>query len=209
VKLMEKIFGLGLSKTGTTTLGACFAQLGFRHLLWRADLVEAWCNGDLDPIYDKIERYDTFEDLPFPFIYKELADRYPDARFILTVRSTPEKWLESFTKHAMRIDRDSKLRKRIYGVGYPQNSPERYQAFYERHNREVLAHLGDRVKQLCWESGDGWSELCGFIGATPPQGPLPWENSATRPDPFLYLRHQFAALVERASINSPIRVRAR
>ncbi len=197
---MTKIFGVGLNKTGTTTLGSCFSSLGFRHLSVRRDLVWAWRDGDLEKIFTAIDGHDSFEDWPYPLIYRELAGRYPDAKFILTVRSSPEIWLESITSHAMRIKANGEVRKLIYGAAYPQNAPERYLAFYKRHNSDVPAFLGDRVRQLCWETGDGWSELCSFIGVPQPDAPLAWENRAVRSPFKRQLQHRIAALRERAAI---------
>jgi len=195
-----KIFGVGLNKTGTTTLGSCLRALGFDHLSVRRDLVKAWRAGDLETIFAEIDRHASFEDWPFPLIYRELAERYPDAKFILTVRSTPEKWLESMKSHALRIEATGDLRRAIYGAAYPQNAPERYLAFYRKHNSEVLAFLGDRVRQLCWETGDGWPELCSILGVPAPDVPLPWENPAARPPLARLLRNRYFALRERVAM---------
>jgi hypothetical protein len=199
---MAKIFGLGLSKTGTKSLGACLSLLGFNHLSWREDLAQNWYDDELGPVFAEVERHDSFDDMPFSLLFREFAELYPDAKFILTVRSTPEKWLRSFSRHALRVKRNSNFRKKAYGVGYPQNDPEGYMAYYERHNREVLSHLGDRVRLLCWETGDGWKELCDFIDVAEPDLPFPWENSATDPRPLRYLRHRVAALAERTAMAS-------
>jgi hypothetical protein len=197
---MVKIIGVGLNKTGTTTLGACFKILGFRHLSMRRDLVMAWRDGRLDKIFAETDRYDSFEDWPYPLIYRELAERYTDAKFILTVRASPEIWLESISSHALRIAATGEVRKLIYGAAFPQNAPEQYLAVYDRHNREVLDFLGDRVRKLCWETGDGWSELCSFIDVPQPDMPMPWQNRAARPSFGRQLRNRAAALRERVAI---------
>jgi hypothetical protein len=199
---MAKIFGLGLSKTGTKSLGACLASLGFNHLSWTEELAQDWYDGRIERVFDAVERHDSFDDMPFSVMFREFAELYPDAKFVLTVRSTPEKWLRSFSKHALRVKRNSNFRRKAYGVGYPQNDPEGYIAYYERHNREVQSLLGDRVKVLCWEAGDGWKELCEFLGVAEPDLPFPWENSATDVRPIRYLRHRLAALAERSAMAS-------
>jgi hypothetical protein len=49
---------------------------------------------------------------------------------------------------------------------------------YQRHNREVLDHFGGRsdflVMQL--EKGDGWPQLCSFLGKPIPEGEFPHLN---------------------------------
>jgi len=41
-----KIFGIGLNKTGTKTLGRCFEALGRNSLSFRADLLSQFRVGD-------------------------------------------------------------------------------------------------------------------------------------------------------------------
>jgi hypothetical protein len=33
--------------------------------------------------------------------------------------------------------------------------------------------------ELCWEEGDGWPQLCGFLGHAVPEAPFPRMNTAT------------------------------
>ena len=90
-----KVFGIGLSKTGTTSLYAALDRLGFRsgtyrHL--RALGLDAWFRGDFsgDPLGD----YDALSDLPVGAFYRQLDRRYPGSKFILTHRDR-ESWLAS------------------------------------------------------------------------------------------------------------------
>src|SRR5579859_2611094 len=102
-----KIFGIGLNKTGTTTLGACLTRLGYRHGSCRRDLLIAYREGRLDEIFAETDRLDSFEDWPYPLIYRELFFRYGEgAKFILTRRATPRIWLRSLMRHALRTNPD-------------------------------------------------------------------------------------------------------
>ena len=81
------IFGIGLSRTGTTSLHHALELLGYRSAPSSAAL--------LDDQYDRLlDRYDAFTDNPIPFMYRDLDARYPGSKFILTTRPLAG-WLAS------------------------------------------------------------------------------------------------------------------
>jgi type II secretion system protein G len=178
----RKVFGLGLNKTGTTTLGKCLRQLGYRHVSCRRDLLHLLRAGDLEPIFKVIDEYDCFEDWPFPLMYRELFERYGDkACYILTTRSSPQRWVESLKSHALRSPSDQQCRSLVYGFEYPHGHEDEHLAFYERHNADVRAFFREREAEtlfleLCWERGDGWEALCTFLGHAVPSVPFPHSN---------------------------------
>jgi hypothetical protein len=50
---------------------------------------------------------------------------------------------------------------------------------YESHRRRVLDHFSGREQDLlvvCWETGDGWNELCRFLQRPLPDQRFPHEN---------------------------------
>jgi type II secretion system protein G len=177
-----KVFGLGLNKTGTTTLGKCLRHFGYRHVSCRRDLLERLRAADLEPIFKVIDEYDSFEDWPFPLMYRELFSRYGDrARYILTTRSSPQRWLESLKSHALRTPTDQQCRTLVYGFDYPHGHESDHLAFYDRHNANVRAFFRDQDAQhlfldLCWERGDGWQQLCPFLSLPIPAIPFPHSN---------------------------------
>jgi hypothetical protein len=168
-----KVFGIGFHKTGTTSLGQALSLLGYRVC---GDVATA------DPLIgaravefarELTERFDAFQDNPWPMLYRELAAWYPDGKFVLTVRET-ESWLASMV--TFFGDRDSPMRAWIYGVGMPRGNEAVYRERYERHNREVRAFFADRPDQLLvldFAAGDGWEQLCGFLGEPIPDRPFP------------------------------------
>ena len=180
-----KIFGLGLNKTGTTTLGYCFSQLGYKHLSCLRDLLIAYREGRLEDVFAVIDQYDTFEDWPYPLMYRELYNRYPDAKFVLTVRRDADTWLRSLKKHSIVTSHKTNCRPYAYGFEYPFGHEEEHLAFYKKHNENVVTFFeekgaSDRLLNICWEEGTGWQELTAFLGVEAPFDKIPKMNSARK-----------------------------
>jgi len=180
-----KVFGIGMNKTGTKTLGSCFTVLGLRNRSYAADLLLSYSTGDFSAIFEVSDRFDSFEDWPWPLLYKEFDARYPEALFILTLRKDPETWFESLCKHADRTG-PTDARKIVYGHAMPRDYKEEHLRIYNRHNKEVEDYFRGRPHKLlkiCWEDGDGWPEICAFLGLPVPGLPFPHENQAPRINP--------------------------
>ena len=72
----SKIFGIGLSKTGTTSLARALEILGYKTRDYLG--VTSYSHGDLSSIdLEVIDSNDAFTDTPVPSFYREL-DRYPE-----------------------------------------------------------------------------------------------------------------------------------
>jgi hypothetical protein len=175
-----KVFGIGLNKTGTTTLGKCFELLGLTHTGCSRELLEDFrVRGDLRATFEVADRFDSFEDWPWPLLYRELDQKYPGSKFVLTLRRDPQTWLKSLKEMSLRTRPQHHCRKLAYGYHYPYGREQEHLQFYERHRREVLDYVRDRPQDLlvlCWEDGAGWPELCAFLGRPTPAVPLPHAN---------------------------------
>jgi len=173
-----KVFGIGLNKTGTKTLGACLSTLGFQNKSYDFDLLRDWSSGDVKRIFQASDQYDSFEDWPWPLLYKEFDKRYPEAKFILTLRKDPRTWFESLCRHATRTG-PTEARKIVYGYEMPHQFVEEHIAIYNRHQEEVINYFqgrNDKLLTICFEKGDGWPELSGFLGLPVPEVPFPHMN---------------------------------
>ena len=180
--MFEKVFGIGLNKTGTKTLGECLRRLGFDHMSCRRDLLAAYRNHELEKVFAVTDRHSSFEDWPYPLMYRELLERYGrSAAFILTVRKDAETWLESLKQHSLRTDPDNHCRLLAYGHNYPHGYEQQHLQFYRAHNSSVVEHFAARgaatqLLTMCWESGHGWIELGNFLGVEKPGADIPHVN---------------------------------
>jgi len=146
-----KVFCIGMFKTGTTTLGLVFEQMGFKtfHGPWREidndpfdfNLEDFKKQANLlEPI---LEEYDAFEDYPFMFIYPYLAEKYPKAKFILSERD-PIKVAKS--------DRNMWL-----AFGRKESEIPQAEVFikrYLKHNQQVKEFFSDSDRLLCIRVGN-------------------------------------------------------
>ncbi len=182
-----KVFGIGLNKTGTKTLGECMRILGYRNTSFDPELLRAWEKHDLEPIFRVSDRFDSFEDWPWPLMYKEFDERYPGSKFILTTRRDPETWFESLCRHA-DMTGPTEARRIAYGFEMPHGRKDHHIRLYLGHIASVTGYFRSRPGQLlevCWETGSGWTALCGFLGIPkPPEIPFPHKNpSMNKPYP--------------------------
>ena len=165
----HKVFGIGLNKTGTSSLRRALVSLGYTHCDIRGRMTYKFFQGNIPQVLDMTEEYDSFEDWPWPLMYREVFERYGDtARYVLTTRRSPEIWVESLKAHSLHTSVDKNPRKRVFGHSYPHGVEADHIAFYENHNAQVRQFFADNnaahlLADLCWETGDGWAELCGFL----------------------------------------------
>lgn len=200
----KKVICLGVSRTGTTSLGDALESLGMLRLTWSRDfslpLLESVARGDLAPVFEVADRYDALEDLPWPLIYRELDARYPDALFILTVRKDETAWARSIELHTLGKSRARFEAFRIvFGRHFYQDDPAAFLAKYRAHNDEVRRYFaekypgGGKLLEMCLEHGDGWERLCAFLGVSMPATPFPHVNSRRR----TWYRKLYARLLAR------------
>lgn len=57
-----KLVGIGLNKTGTTTLASCFQTFGYKNVSCRAKAFNHWLNKDWEALSVWLREYDSFVD---------------------------------------------------------------------------------------------------------------------------------------------------
>lgn len=184
-----KIFGIGLSKTGTTSLAAALRYLGYRTLHYqRGGRILSW---------DDFLWTEAAVDTPVTFRMHALAVAFPDARFICTTRPF-EAWRGS-CRRFFGAQRPSDV-SLAPGAFYEGRAPAynatvgrairralytrhaRWRDAYEAHRCRVdrLSNRGARVLHLSVTEGDGWGKLCQFLGHEVPDVRFPHLNSTVR-----------------------------
>ena len=140
---MNKVFGLGFHKTGTKSLGRALEILGYSVCGGpRQDLLNSVKENKYKSVFKVVNSYDAFQDNPWPLIYKTMDKKFPDSKFILTVRDE-DKWIKSIVNYLGVESTD--MRKWIYGIGYPLGNEELYLNVYKKHILEVKELLAVRV----------------------------------------------------------------
>lgn len=144
-----KIFVIGLSKTGTTSLGDALARLCYLRLGWediRSRLLfRSYLKGNISPFISLSKYYDAFEDLPWALVYQDMAQLYPDAKFILTLRENDEDWLTSIKSHTAR--RSWIGHNFVYGASRAEGHEDSYLEAYRNHTASVRSFFAGKASE--------------------------------------------------------------
>lgn len=176
-----KIFGIGLSKTGTTSLARALEILGYKTKDYLG--ITKYSPGNLSSIdLDEINANDAFTDTPIPSFYRELDKKYPDSKFILTVRDM-DGWLKSckkqFTQKLADKQNEASISLFMDLYGCFVFDEEKFITGYERFLNSALQYFRDRPDDLLVldvTGGGGWDKLCSFLGTPTPDVPFPKAN---------------------------------
>lgn len=174
----QKVFCIGFSKTGTTSLELALEALGYR-VKGPVGLEDKNIAKNVYQLtFPLVEQYDAFQDNPWPIIYKELDEKFPGSKFILTRRDS-QSWIKSAVDHfGTKV---KPMHVWIYGVKTAAGNEDVYIARYERHNREVMEYFANRPGDLLvldLKEPDPWGKLCAFLGCEVPNIPYPHANKA-------------------------------
>ncbi|WP_131738172.1 sulfotransferase family protein [Actinomadura roseirufa] len=206
-----KVIGAGFGRTGTASLKAALELLGagpcyhMSTVIAEPYRVRQWfevAEGH-GPGWDELfAGFASAVDWPASAYWRELAEHYPDAKVILTVRD-PERWWDSVSTTVFAgavADRRPSARRRVIRWLVARRAPDfalyprmaraiivdrvfggrvddraHVLAVFERHVEQVTAALpADRL--LVHRAADGWEPLCAFLGVPVPDVPYPRAN---------------------------------
>jgi len=173
---MEKVIVIGMQRTGTTTLGQALIILGYNVVATVKGLDKYLLTGDKSKAIEIASQYDAFQDLPWIFLYKDLDEKFPNSKFILTIRDE-ESWLKSMLNHFG--DSNTNMRKWAYGAGTPKHHEDLYLKAFRNHHKDVLDYFKDRQSDLLiLRTGKdfSWSKICEFLSLPIPNRSFPYEN---------------------------------
>ncbi len=177
----SKIFGIGLSKTGTTSLASALAVLGYRVKDYMG--IEHYTPGSVpDECLAVIDAHDALTDTPIPSFFRALDKLYPGSKFILTVRDRAA-WLRSCRKQFTQAhaDKQNEAHRQLFMdlYGCVIFDEQKFSFGYERHLKSVLEYFKDRPNDLLVldvAAGEGWEKLFAFLGKPIPDQPFPKAN---------------------------------
>ena len=195
-----EIIGPGFGRTGTHALKLALERLGFgpaHHMFEVRDKPEQLPNWEAAARGERVDWDDVFRgyrsqvDFPGARYWRELVQRYPKAKVILTVRD-PDAWFDSVEATinpflAARGKHSSSHVNAIAEMGYQtvavqvfdERLTDRDHAtrVFRRHIAEVQSEIApDRL--LTFDVRNGWGPLCEFLGADAPDDPFPKTNSS-------------------------------
>jgi hypothetical protein len=197
-----EVIGPGFGRTGTASLKRALEVLGFgpcHHMEevfahpeqvphWQA--VAARRPVDWDAVF---AGYRSQVDWPGAHVWRELAEHYPEAKVVLTVRPE-EAWWRSFSATIGELVAErarfplpphvaamleaagvEMVEKQTFGGGITDKAGAL--AAFRRRTEEVRAAIPP-ARLLVFDVAEGWEPLCRFLGVPVPEGPFPQVNSA-------------------------------
>ena len=189
-----QIIGAGFGRTGTLSLTAAVEMLGFGpsyHMLecfghgekhFRLWEQAAAGNPDWDTLFSG---YHSTMDFPACTSWRELADYYPEAKVLLSVRD-PDRWFQSTQDTIFAPDWIEYL-PTSPAAAYMEATINSYFngrmhdrdhliARFEEHVAEIQATIAPE-RLLTYEVGEGWEPLCEFLGVPVPPEEFPRINA--------------------------------
>lgn len=165
---MSKIFGVGLSRTGTFSLNVALQIIGLRSVHFPKNIQE-------------IEHHDAATDTTVSAGYAFLDMMYPGSKFILTVRE-PNEWFDSMNKAFSEVWHDEQSHAGkvghwlFHGVPAKSENRDRLISIFNEHNSRVSAYFSSQTNRFLVmniSAGHGWDRLCPFLGVKAPSVPFP------------------------------------
>ena len=191
---MPKVFGVGLSKTGTLSLHRVFEILGLRSCHLRH---AGGPKHNQVVVPEDMADYDAGTDINIAGRFEWLDTIYPDPLFVYTVREL-NAWLRSIHSELYATRAANGLSVGLRGVTqndiglglavsdtYGGPGPCRFDSAwwigrYIAHEGRVRNHFyrhgTDRLLVLNVCAGEGWERLCPFLGLPVPDVPFPHEH---------------------------------
>lgn len=202
-----QVIGAGFGRTGTTTLKWALETLlhgkchHMREVLGSPSQVYGWAakaRGEPVDLAVLLEGYVAACDWPSAAYYAELAERFPAAKVVLTVRDF-DKWYqsayESIYGMSLMVKRPPvswmtrvNPRMRAFGpmvddvvwgergvFGGRFEDREHVRAVFERHHEQVRRTI-PAERLLEYAPSQGWEPLCRFLGVPVPGIPMEHKN---------------------------------
>lgn len=192
-----RVIGVGLPRTGTSSIKAALEILGFGPCHHMAEIfkkpseavefIRAYKGENVD-FRELLKGYGSTIDCPSMDFYKQIHKVYPEAKLLLSVRDNDEKWYQSF-QDTIGMFTENKF---YYFIVYPVRflrlqytiTRKAYQKWmhdyngiqspmHSQHNERILSE-NELGSVFTYNVKDGWEPLCHFLNVPVPEGiPFP------------------------------------
>jgi hypothetical protein len=192
------VIGVGFGRTGTLSLKIALETLGHGPCMHmsslladpeRASLFHRAAEGDRSSLDKALEGHRSTVDWPGTYFWRELAERHPAARIVLTVRD-PQRWYDSAHDTIFQAASNAPASTDdAVTAGLTMISSVVWQGTFggrfadREHAVRVFTEHIEAVRReipaerlLEFEVSQGWQPLCDFLGAPVPVVPFPRSN---------------------------------
>lgn len=189
-------------------MGSVFKNLGYSLAPQKTAelLIKNWAKGDFKSIINFVKyNGQAFQDIPFslPETFKHLDQAFPNAKFILTERDSPEQWYQSLIKfHAAMFgngkvpSKEDLMNAKYHYKGFawevnrllhntPENDPYHRDSLiksYITYNDSVKTYFKDRGVEkfliLNVAEQHALPKILDFLGKPGAMQKMPWENKS-------------------------------
>ena len=196
-----KVLGAGFGRTGTMSLKIALEKLGIgpcyhmREVISHPSHIKIWYDisrGE-HPNWDRLfSGFNSAVDFPVCLFYEELVNKFPDAKFILTLRDF-DTWYKStantiykvptmlpgwFKRVVYPIRMFIEMQVILIWVGLFKNNfsdRESTELVYNEHIESVKKTIS-ADKLFIYRINEGWGPLCEFLNVENPEIPFPKVN---------------------------------
>ena len=173
----NKLFSLGLTKTGTTSIHHALLTLGIAstHDLDHARAIDKAVKTKQPPLSLIPKKIQAITGGTVWHQHLAVLDQsYPGSKFILPIRDVDD-WLVSIKRHTIRHNQLNHGKK-------PKRSfdPIKLRQTYNQHIKRIKEYFKDRPQDLLIINiigGEGYEKLCPFLGIPTKNGSFPHKNS--------------------------------
>jgi hypothetical protein len=193
IDLALQVIGAGLGRTGTASLKVALEQLGLGNCYHMAELMSNPADAELwvraaqgQPDWDTLlGNYGATVDYPACSFWRPLAEHYPSAKILLSVRDA-NSWFEStrdtiFSKQVRDWIGKTPLAdffdQAVWGEFGSRIEDREYMVDYFERRTEAIKSEVPPERLLVYSVKEGWDPLCAFLGIDVPEESFPHVNS--------------------------------
>ncbi len=194
-----KLIGAGLGRTGTLSLKAALERIEHGPCYHMIEVLAAPERGrhwlertqsgshDWDAIF---QGYQATVDWPAAAFWRELVERYPDAKVLLSLRDA-DRWYDSVMNTIYEVMTQGPLEHApetlhdfqgmVYDLIFERTFEGRLKdrahakRIFEEHNQTVIDEI-PASRLLVYQPGDGWEPICRFLDVPVPDEGFPHLN---------------------------------